>query len=660
VTRVLRKYGKVLLAVLGSLLMIVFVLPNFNSGSGRGTSVVGRIDGKKITSDDLGEAQSDLAILRSFGAERATESLDERDRNLHWYLLLRDAGRYGFTSITVAPEQLDQDLMQAGMTAADINRHITDLGVSHREVESAFSHLQAIGRYTEFVSNNPRPVSSIELVGDRMLAKAQVAYATIDGAAGWENSPAPTEDQIKKQFDLYKGVVRTMPTSGSQEIPPLPPEINGHHFPFGYKYPDRVAVEWLEFSKDAMKTMMKPGRQDYEDAYKYYREHPSEFHNTTAPAVVLSTQPTTRPFSEVQEELVGRQVDQRIERQLSRIYDRARSAASDPWRNQTVDSRGFRDTLKPEQWVDYKKLADDLAKNRDFEGFKPEYHSTTGLLDQEGLGKLPGIGKAVYQSANQGPGYSFEQLATAVHELVELPPKDPMARLFLQVGTEGPLLQDPAGNLYMYRVKGVEKSHDPASLEEVRQQVIDDLKKESAFERGEKEAADLASAAKNTDLMTLAEQRKIPVQKSPEITRIEQELPEDLRRIRNFVETSFSLIHEDAASRPATQASTQPTTLPVGERSSTTLANDDSLKVYVLQLLNASPARPADFAMELSRERMLMQMYGPNAASLGGYFTLLQPPPAEQAALTGKYFTLEALSDRLHFKPETPFAKKQS
>jgi hypothetical protein len=617
-----QQYGKIILAVLGVVLMITFLLPGTMGRSSDSSNYkVGTLNGKKVTQADLNAARAEVGVVASMLRQQGMAlemflPLDEQNPDLHWYLMLKDAARYGF------------DTMDSAVEPEQLNAMARQLNLSPEAVQTALSHMQAIIQYRAFVGRMPQPVTAVELAGEQDLAKVQVSYATIDGTGNWEQATAPTDEQIAKQFELYKDVVRA-PRAGAA----APPVVNGHTYPFGYKYPDRVSVEYLVIERGALRAKIEPTREDYDEAYRYYREHPDEF-KTPSAAGVLTTQPAGKSFDEVKEALVGRQVDARVAREMKRITDRLLTQAGDPWR---AVQEG--EVVPAEKWPDLQKLADDLARNREYGGYKPAYKATgEAPLGAEGLAGLAGIGEATYRPSAQGGAFGFVDLATHVRELAKLSVRDPLGRQGLQVGAPGPLLTDKDGNQYIYRVTKVDPSHVPASAAEVRGQVVEDLKKLATYEKAVAQAKALAAAAEKGDLARVAADQKVPVAKSPEFSRVGV-LPPELQGIHRFAEVAFTLVPPQSAagSQPA---ATQGAATQAGVGATTTLADDAALKAYALQLEHVSPASAADFAAQ--RDYLLQQL-----------------TREELDAFASQWLSLDALSARVKFVPKEPRAAKK-
>ncbi len=459
----MKNYGKGILAVLGAFLMLTFTLPTFMKNmQDPGTGEVGRLNGKKVTFAEVTQAMRELSLLRSFQVVPQALSLvreeNETDRGTHWFLLVREASQSG---IVAADAEIRDAVAATNLPADELASRLNDAGLSQQDLRGCVAHaimvwkeaiLAAVGAQT--------PAPEIEYLANEELSTVRMKYVQIDGTDGWSKQPQPTEEQIKKQFDLYKDIVATQP--GTDALPPL---IDSHTYPFGYKYPDRIKVEYLKFDHASVASRFQPTREDFQEAYKYYAAHPSEFKTQSSTFTVGGT----KSFDDVRDQLVKDQVAARVDKFLKRITDRVLETAKQPWNNAKPDEGGFREPLPQDKWVDYKALAQDLKQSKEFDGYAPEYVQIGAWQGHADLAKLEGIGESYYETPSAH--YPFADVATHVREL-ELP-KDTFPRLFLQIGTDGPVLTDNAGNLYIFRVTAAEKSHDAPSLDEVRSQVVE-------------------------------------------------------------------------------------------------------------------------------------------------------------------------------------------
>ena len=397
-----------------------------------------------------------------------------------------------------------------------------------------------------------------------------------------------------------------------------------------------MTVEYLEFNRAALRELIKKNliQKDISDAYEYYKKNPQEFQSTTAPSTAsapatapAATQPTTQPWETVQQQAVDRIIDKKTDIALGKIVQTAIGLAGDPWKNSA--------TLPREKWAAYPEIATAISSSQDFFKYKPEYKSSEegatadkrdkGLMGPEELHAIPGIGDSIYllPVGLQQALVPFPVLATHVQDLVKSDPKDPLSRLNLQVGTEGPVTKDKDGNQYLYRVTTADPTHEPASVDEVKSQVVEDLKKRATYEKTVAAVKD--ALAKNPRVTAVAEQYKAKVETPDEFSRVDSPLPPEIRAIPDFVQAAFS-IDQTAQSRPANITQPAPGTA--------LLAVDSTLHCYPIELIKFTKPTGADFAKQLS--------------------SLIQNGDPALRQFIGQYLTTESLSERLKYVPVTP------
>jgi hypothetical protein len=666
----MRKHGKVLLAIFGSLLMIVFVLPQFGSNAQDPQNFVrGKLNGKKVLNRDINAHGYAVMVLQNFRTpvtlpnwgtvpipliyQYAPFITPNQDlQATHWYLLLKEAETYG---IGVTEQEVTTVVSSMNMTEAEFNTAFTALRITPGILRQAIREGLIVNKLQTITMNATQiSLPEIEYRANLDLSRIKIAYATLDGTKDWQSAPNPTDEQIKKHFDIYKDTLptdaRTAPKPADPRQPapaaPVPPTIDGHAYPFGYKHPDRVKIEFLKFDKAQLAKEFKPTSQDLDAAFDYYNKHQSEFKTTPdmkellGPPTSAASQPATQPvksWEQVKNELVDKQVDQRAAALLRKIAERAATLANENWKSVT-STAGYRETLPREKWSDYSKIANDIAANKSFLNFKPTPGSTDWQSETQ-LAEVPDIGKAFQQRANNK--IEFPRLAVSVKELTGGTNKDALGALFLQVGPEGPLLTDAAGNFYLYRVVAAEKSHAPASVDEVKNQVIEDLKKLATYEKRKEEAKQLAAQATAGDLVELAKARNIPAAVSAPFNQRASEIPspaidtekaQTIGPVPGLVEAAFTMTKDPAATQPVKD----------GKRVSatTTFASDATLRVYALELLDYTPTSAAEFA---PRRVFLAQQFNGQA----------------HQRFQQEWLSLDAIAARLNYVPEIPFKDTQ-
>ena len=634
-----RTYGKWVLAVLGVVLMIMWVMPT-GSSSGRNTDrVVGRANGKKVLQSDLRDASDTVTTLQKFGVAAIREfgaqnevveallimvgggpdmnfkgELNERSPALHFMLLSREARSLGMVGTDDDAFRLIRD---AGMNDATFQDFCGRASLSPRYVRQALAEYAGIAKARDLAQQAvSASLPEVEHVAMNEQSTVAAAYVALSAENPPESVHAPLSDAIAKQFEAYKDVP-------ADEARRSPKEIGGHRFPFGYKFPDRVKVEYLKFSWEAVRAQVvaktdEEKAADQEAAMAYYMDHLKEFTETPATAPATSSAPSTMPakvksFAEVRAKLVDAQVNRRAYGKMREIAERAIAIAAEPFKlaGGTADKRP---EIKPEAWVGYAAVA---AKIGTAYGITPERSSAGPWLSAEGLEMLPGIGKSGMPTPS-GQMEPFVGLALSVREIT--PTQSGVAlRLQLARGAEGPVVFDEGLNAYVYRVVDAEKSHAPASVDEVREQVVQDLRRVAYFNERIEQAKGLVGEGEKNGIhavaakiggkvvVTVPFQRKVPKDEEGPLTRNMRApaLP-GLGVVPPFTEAAFALAQkvgpvEHATSQPSVSAATSaPATATAASQPGKGLptawvAFEPNLAAYVLELDAYRPLASDDF-----------------------------------------------------------------
>jgi hypothetical protein len=163
----------------------------------------------------------------------------------------------------------------------------------------------------------------------------------------------------------------------------------------------------------------------------------------------------------------------------------------------------------PDDWaqkrIAFPQLAEDVRTR--FPGLDlPEYTARGDeWLTIDDLPTLPGIGGCSTDKVG-GTAVSFVELVRATKELGGNP------AIIIQSGVESPPLKDSLQNLYFFRVTQADPSHVPASVDEVREQVVKDLKRQAEYERLKGSLAEIETAAKSDGLLQVALNNETVVQ----------------------------------------------------------------------------------------------------------------------------------------------------
>ncbi len=623
-TKLMRKYSKPMMAVLGVLLMVTFLV-GYSYQSGMGGSgdafVLGKLNGRPLTKGQLTQARIDIRILRNLPALAdmglypmwLSQRSDTRAA-IQFYLLLREARATGFFpdvgDITVLVQQKALRKQIGELLANNSN-------FAQPNIIQALEDLTTVDQLQLFVSGSCLP-SSPQLAHfiSEIGTSVRVRYARMRASDTAGSMPVPPETQLQALFSAYRAALPWNPSN-----PAPPPLINGHHYPFGYRYSDRVKIEFLKFDRDAVLAKLKPTIHDIQAAYAYYQSHLSKFEvtppdTTTAPAP--AAKPVYKTFDQVRRKLIRRQLIMRVNLLFHRMLSRAAHLADKPW--STVDVDGYRKSIPESQWVSYKTLAADLGRQY---GYTPVEGRWNHWLDSNALSSLRGIGDATTDQAGLPQAEGLSVLAMKVHAL-DAKSKNIGLLLHLQVGFDGPVLTDTNGNKYLYRIIAVSKAHNPATLAMVRSAVVRDARLLAAYQADQKSGADLAQRAMQVGLPAAAKAYHLAVFSPASFKALENQfvgitpggqpqyqlvpghIPGVQVRSDKLMQAAFLLAHK-AMAGPNVKLMAATDSMKAGKTgtpAATTgqtaaqlilthpcinVALDSQLEVFVLQLVNAKP-----------------------------------------------------------------------
>lgn len=481
-----RKYNKQLLVVVTVLLMIVFVggfalesmlVPDLSSQE------IAQAFGKPITQGDLSFVEGQTTILTRLGYPwnfpgglvSGIEPLEVMD----YLLLLFEAGERGFQP------DLEQARQQLALRNLDLNSFSLNNRVPTEEIEAAVANYLGVTQLWVLAGNSALP-------GELEIRQA-------------------VRDQHEKiNADIVE--IKSTPLIDTQEE--IPEEILQAHFEkyqeqtvgrdpldFGYLIPDRVQVQYAVVNTAEIK-LTQPVTE--KEAESYWRDHQAQFprpKDGDADALdsgedqseqegpqppELNASPYYDTFADASDDVLNHLRGQRRLKEARTLANTLWTALREPWYHQPEDEAGFPESPVVAAALDhYQKtvqaLEENLAQSECIE------FGQTELFSAEESGDQARIGQAREELQGSGRGSRFGQNTQNTHRvqgLVETAQGGDLTgrRALALYQTAPSLLFDQQNNLYLYRVIKVEKHRPPNSLEEVRDQVITDVRAWRAFE----------------------------------------------------------------------------------------------------------------------------------------------------------------------------------
>jgi hypothetical protein len=547
--RFIQKNNKKLLAVFAAFLMIVFILPSTMNqmGGGGGDPVLAKIGDEELHASAFQQAEQEWRMLSELRAGPQTRfsgggrlpftyllgwnEMSEFElmqgappvpvraitANPRMYLLLqREAQRMG---IGIAEDRVNDILVNelAGMQPPDKQslERLRQAIANFMLVQVGFERASSVIKVSE-------PAVRHELA--RRMQNVTVNAVEIPAAAYAEKLPAPTTQQLQSQFDKYKDVD--------------PQVTKDNPFGFGYRYPNRVKLQYITVPREDVRKMVEASKSEYEwevEAQKYYLQNQSQFPTTqsseaeapfslagpttasTRSSTTQAARPTTRPFAEVKDDAKSRVLIPEVERRANEIQTRINALmAADylPFRNaQPIGSAGTTQPAtgtataaapKSSQGVPFgsyeylQRLAQTIQ--RDFKVLPTVAAFDDKLRDAKDLATLERIGSATESET----GASFADYAsTAAEAFLPAERRDDAAALSLYEPSR--VLRDIGNNAFIFRLTAADPAHAPASVAEVADAVRNDVIAAAAFDQAKADATKLLDQAKQSGIRQAAQ-----------------------------------------------------------------------------------------------------------------------------------------------------------
>jgi len=474
----LRKHSKWILAIFGTLLMVVFLIPqaitSLSQRAARGSAVWATIgpDEEEIRSDALTQCQNEVQMLQRL--QQPLPGLGLIDNPVQWFLLTHEAEQAGLVPAHVfyqIPKEQQEMLLQAAGTA---NIRLID-----RTISRLYGVRRMIGMYQLAGGMSDH---RLRRGAEHLFHAVDARTVVIEGRPD-ADAPAPTEQQIITQFETYKNMD---PGAGDQG--------------FGYRLPDRCKLEWLTVSNASIREMIEKSdaldrlalkhhwRMNWENPEKRFPE-PGD---PRAPIPDI-----------VREDLL----DQFVAEKHDAIIKFARDRMLATWRRLKAPDGYLRLPEDwREQWVDYRALAEQIQA--EFPGLALPVYTAIGdrWLTMEAITLLPGINMAWTEKYGTRTGPA--QLAAAAKEFGG----DNI--MLVQEAVTAPELQTTDGSIIFFRLTDTDPAHPPAGIEEVRDEVVADLNRKAHLQRLLEQRDAIEAAAREKGLLAVALEHDTVVRRS--------------------------------------------------------------------------------------------------------------------------------------------------
>ena len=498
--KLLQKYNRWILVIFGGLLMIAFLLPQTLQMIGNDASAVTRIavNGKFVTVRQLNDAAAKLKEVRSYAPGLATASNGE-----HWLMLNELTRRAG-----VAGNRIDGVAMIPEIASSAFDQNVQSLARS--DMQRA---VDMYGKRDEYVKGVERELQNrlpVRLTqggeatfGDA-LAEARGLSRLINA---FGNAPKLGEGRLiaaaRKQFDeaVVSYILVTPDAKVLAEVGEVDQAAIDEHFAkfkdtpigggdlgIGYTFPDRVAVQYLTIDRNqiAMKVTVDPV-----EVQRRLLDIPAD-----------DKLPPDQRRVEVERIIRDEKIETVFKEAVATVRGELLKLSSalpeqDGYKTLPADgSFAAKADLKPIA----EKAAAKIKKETGIELQINVSGSPTNLLTRTQFATMTGVG-----SANARVGTLTTSAADAVFGVRELRAPDSKERPRLVTQVAVPIsasFEEQGRAAHFISIASAKRSAAAANVDEVRDQVIANIKRLRAFDKMQ---ADMESWAINTGVLGFAD-----------------------------------------------------------------------------------------------------------------------------------------------------------
>ena len=492
----LRKYNKQIMGVAASFLLVVWLGGEALRSAGRrnmDNEVIGRCKWGPITQGDHKLADFESNLQRSVGlnwqanwGRVAGKPLTTVD----WILLNREADHQG---IHVTQRDVRRVARANGLSDTLIKQVALRRDVTPERIYAALASYFKVGRMVALYQSALR----ITEQGVRVAARDQLERATINAvklpAASFADPEQTfTDDQIARQYEKYKDSRRV---PGSQT--------------FGYYREPRVTIQYVEIDPEKVKALLPGDERSYlKRALEYWKANrdkdpafrrsqeqidavlknlPEQKDEQGNPLPKPPVPPYFEKFEQAQSAAIDAVKTREAKAQTARLANQLIKRLAQPWFNVAAERNAYKPApeavRRPEhyektlaQWPEYRQYKDAIRIG------------ILGPVTEAGLADVDDMGAAFYP-------------AFAVEGLTEIPKDTDNRSMYKSLWeTSNEPVTARNGKVYVYRVIKSQPGRPPSGLDEVRDEVIEDLRVAAALDRAVQAGQELAQAAAKSSL----------------------------------------------------------------------------------------------------------------------------------------------------------------
>jgi hypothetical protein len=309
-----------------------------------------------------------------------------------------------------------------------------------------------------------------------------------------------TEEELQAHFEKYKD------------------RVAGQGLDFGYFVDPQVQIQYIEIDPAEIKKGLRGAESSYvKRALRYWKDNPEDRRFRKPPSVLKAEEealaeastngqpeqtvsPFYDDFEDVREAAVNAVKAQDAKAEAGRIAGELSRVLAEPWLDLTAGRSEYKtapDSVKGLQYYD--QVVAELPPNMQYEaGVKVGF--IDWVTESELASTRGGLG-STFLPIDNATTMRFNQLAFLVEGLAEIPERISDRSLYLSMWeTSSKTMGGVDDVLYLFRVVGARPGHVPEGLDEVREEVIRDLRLVRGMERAREAAERLAVRAREIGL----------------------------------------------------------------------------------------------------------------------------------------------------------------
>ncbi|MCC6680907.1 MAG: hypothetical protein IT445_08395 [Phycisphaeraceae bacterium] len=539
-----RLYNKYILAVGVAVLMVVFllqpVMQMFTPSPQK--QVIGHVYGQKVRQSELINAATEMQVLQRMSP---LIGLTLPRDPAAWMLALRDAEHLG---LSASPTEVE-DLLR-GVDEAVQHQLAASVGADAGYLRQVLRHWLMIETYRQLLLGETYMSPPQRLMGMNQLAQVYGPgivpllvnrmgvqrlstplvrrfvvdqQATVGGKLvvvsaekAVKDVPEPSQSELQEMFDQYKDV--------------LPGE--GDPAWAGYKIPPRVKIEYLSIPFAAVSQSISV---DEVAALAYFENNRELFNDKDGKA---------QEYTAVRGQVIEAVRNQQAEQKIDQMIRRARALCQEaPQYRQLAETDGYKVIPDGYEPLSLRIVAEKIKEEYSIEPTVMYLNQEWATMDR--LMTLPGLGDS--SLAERGDVFFVPYLLSCKQMQPEN--DNPLLGFRLQTHVISRPMRSMDGSRHLFRLSDAQPAHAPAGLDAVREQVVTDVKRLTAYHKLVAESDTWKQQAAEQGLHAIAEQLDEQEIDLPDISRAGSERNEAPRlpgvgANMGFVQAVFKLADE--------------------------------------------------------------------------------------------------------------------